>query len=102
MSLHSAHASVAAVEPDTDPRLEPGAYVTDGTNLYEVAGVRSGAKVMGVAAVRVVLENCRSLSRVEFLPDKIKRSFRLVRGAPQISSDFSQISSDFSQISSDF
>ena len=88
MSLHSVQASLVAVELDTDPRLEPGAYVTDGSNLYEVAGVRSGPRVMGVAAVRVVLENCRSLSRVEFLPDKIKRSFRLVRRAPQISSDF--------------
>ena len=88
MSLQPASASLAAIELDADPRLEPGAYVTDGTNLYEVAGVRSGPRVMGVAAERVVLENCRSLSRVEFLPDKIKRSFRLVRRAPKISSDF--------------
>ena len=86
MALDSSHASLTAVELDTDPRLEPGAYLTDGTNLYEVADVRRGTRVMGVATVRIVLENCRSMSRVEFLPEKVKRSFRLVRRAPEISS----------------
>jgi hypothetical protein len=65
-----------------DPRMERGAYVTDGIDLYEVMGTQRGAGVVGVSTVRVIVENCRNLRRLEFLPDKIRRSFRLVRRAP--------------------
>ncbi len=37
---------------------------------------------MGVSTVRVIVENCRNLRRLKFLPDKIRRSFSLVRHAP--------------------
>lgn len=68
--------------PGNDPRLQRGAYLTDGVNLYEVTAVRRGPGVMGLSTVRVVVENCRSFARVEFLPDRIRRSFSLVRKAP--------------------
>lgn len=65
-----------------DPRLQRGAYVTDGLDLYEIVGMQRGPGVMGVSTVRVIVENCRNLRRLEFLPDKIRRSFDLVRHAP--------------------
>ncbi|MBV9424115.1 MAG: hypothetical protein JOZ98_14465 [Solirubrobacterales bacterium] len=65
-----------------DPRLLRGAYVTDGIDLYEIMGTQRGPGVMGVSTVRVILENCRNLRRLEFLPEKIRRSFSLVRQAP--------------------
>lgn len=65
-----------------DARLQPGAYITDEVELYEVTGVRRGPMVMGIATARVGLENCRTLRSVEFGPDHIRRRFRLVRCAP--------------------
>ena len=37
---------------------------------------------MGVSTVRITLENCRNLRCLEFLPDKIRSAFDLVRAAP--------------------
>ena len=65
-----------------DPRLQRGAYVTDGIDLYEIMGMQRGPGIMGVSTVRVIVENCRNLRRLEFLPDKIRRSFSLVRRPP--------------------
>jgi hypothetical protein len=65
-----------------DERLQRGAYLTDEINLYEVTAIRRGPGVMGLTTVRVEIENCRSFTRIELLPDKIQRSFSLVRGAP--------------------
>jgi hypothetical protein len=65
-----------------DDRLQRGAYVSDGINLYEVMAIRRGPGMMGLTTVRVEIENCRSFTRIELLPDKIQRSFSLVRRAP--------------------
>jgi hypothetical protein len=67
---------------DADPRLQQGAYITDGTDLYEVLAIRRGPGALGVSAVRILVENCRNLRGREFLPDKIRRGFQLVKGAP--------------------
>lgn len=66
----------------SDPRLQKGAYVTDGVDLYEVLGMRMGPGAMGIRTVRVVLENCRSFRGLEFLPEKVRTTFNLVRSAP--------------------
>lgn len=65
-----------------DPRMLPGAYITDGADLYEVTAVRRGPGVMGVSTVRIGVQNCRNLRQVEFLVDKVQRDFQLVRKAP--------------------
>jgi hypothetical protein len=49
--------------------------------------VRRGAGSIGFSAVRLILEDCRTLHRVEFLVDKVRRRFRLVRHAPVASGD---------------
>jgi hypothetical protein len=67
---------------DDDPRLETGAYITDGTDLYEVIGLQRGPGVMGVRTVRIVVQNCRNFRCLEFLPEKIRATFRLVRPGP--------------------
>jgi hypothetical protein len=67
---------------DTDPRMQQGAYITDGIDLYEVTGFQRGPGVMGIATVRILVENCRNLSWFEFLPDRIRRDCELVRAAP--------------------
>jgi hypothetical protein len=65
-----------------DPRLQQGAYITDGIELYEVTGLRRGPGVAGVATARVIVEDCRSYRALEFLPDRICGNFTLVRDAP--------------------
>jgi hypothetical protein len=67
---------------ERDARMQAGAYVTDGTDLYEVTGTQRGPGVMGVSTVRIMVENCRTLRSLEFLPDKIRYSFELVKAAP--------------------
>lgn len=80
------HTGSARVRPPASPRgddrLERGAYVSDGINLYEVTAIRRGPGMMGLTTVRVEIENCRSFTRIELLPEKIQRSFSLVRRAP--------------------
>ncbi len=65
-----------------DARLQRGAYVTDGVNLYEITAIRRGPGMMELTTVRVEIENCRTFTRIELLPEKIQRSFSLVRHAP--------------------
>ena len=67
---------------ERDPRMQMGAYITDGIDLYEVTGMQRGPGVMGMSTVRITVENCRNLSCLEFLPDKIRTAFELVRAAP--------------------
>jgi hypothetical protein len=67
---------------DHDPKLLTGAYITDGTDLFEVCGVQRGPGTMGVSTVRIVVENCRNFRRLEFFPEKIRKTFDLVRDAP--------------------
>jgi hypothetical protein len=68
-----------------DPRMQTGAYITDGISLYEVRGVQRAPGRIGHMAMRLMLEDCYSFHRVEFLVDKIRRSFTLVRPAPAAS-----------------
>jgi hypothetical protein len=65
-----------------ESRLQPGAYITDGIDLYEVTGSQRGPGVMGVSTLRIRVENCRNLRSLEFLPDRIRSGFRLVKAAP--------------------
>jgi hypothetical protein len=67
---------------DPDPRLQTGAYITDGVDLYEVLGLQRGPGVMGMRTVRILVENCRNSRGLEFLPEKIHATFELVRPAP--------------------
>jgi hypothetical protein len=67
---------------ERDPRMQLGAYITDGIDLYEVTGMQRGLGVMGMSTVRIMVENCRNLRCLEFLPDKIRMVFELVRAAP--------------------
>ncbi|MFZ0381474.1 MAG: hypothetical protein WAL38_26850 [Solirubrobacteraceae bacterium] len=73
-------ATMSVVE--RDPRMQLGAYITDGIDLYEVTGIQRGPGVMGMSTVRIMVENCRNLRCLEFLPDKIRMAFELVRVAP--------------------
>lgn len=66
---------------NADPRLEAGAYVTDGTELYEVIQHRPGGSGGGVAG-SVLVENCRTLCAVQLLAMRIRSACRLVRSAP--------------------
>lgn len=68
---------------ERDPRMQTGAYITDGIDLYEVTGMQRGPGVMGMSTVRIAVENCRNLRCLEFLPDKIRTAFELVRSAPE-------------------
>jgi len=70
---------------ERDPRIQPGAYITDGIDLYEVTGTHRGPGVMGMSTVRITVENCRTLQCLEFLPDKIRGAFDLVKNAPACS-----------------
>lgn len=65
-----------------DPRLERGAYITDGSNLYEVVGERIFPGIAGIRTRRIMIENCRSLRGSELLSERIKAAFTLVRSAP--------------------
>ncbi len=67
---------------ERDPRMQLGAYITDGIDLYEVMGMQRGPGVMGMSTVRIMVENCRNLRCLEFLPDKIRTAFDLVKAAP--------------------
>ncbi|HLY48125.1 MAG TPA: hypothetical protein VKR21_02915 [Solirubrobacteraceae bacterium] len=68
---------------DADPRFRIGAYLTDGTDLFEVMGLSRGRGQIGSVARRVILEDCYTLRKVEFLLDKVRRRFRLVRESAQ-------------------
>jgi hypothetical protein len=66
--------------PD-DPRLQPGAYITNGTELLCVVRVvvpyaRSGH------STRVYAEDCKALRVKQYPVDAIRGQFRLVRAAP--------------------
>lgn len=66
-----------------DPRLQTGAYITDGIDLYEVRGIRRGPGVMGAGTLRVLVENCRDHSDASVSPDRISTGFALVRHPPR-------------------
>jgi hypothetical protein len=65
-----------------DARLQEGAYVTDGVELYEVAGVRRSAVLIRGVVLVVTIENCRDQSILQLPPENVRRGYRLVRSAP--------------------
>ena len=65
-----------------DPRCQTGAYITNGTGLYEVIGTSCTPGVMGMTVVYVELENCFTLTSILVLPSKVREGFVLVRAAP--------------------
>jgi hypothetical protein len=67
---------------EVDPRLQPGAYITDGRRLYEVVRRRAGTHAGGFAMGCVLVEDCRTLSAAQVLAQRIRSAFRLVRPAP--------------------
>lgn len=67
---------------DEDPRFQTGAYITDGTDLYEVLGLEVRPSVAGIRVPRIVVEDCRSSDDLELLPDCVRATFDLVRAAP--------------------
>jgi hypothetical protein len=50
---------------ERDPRMQVGANITDGIDLYEVTGMQRGPGVMGMSTVRVSVENSRNLRCLE-------------------------------------
>jgi hypothetical protein len=66
-----------------DPRLQQGAYITDGVELYEVRELQHGRAMMGISMVWVLVENCRTLLSLRFLASTIERAFDLVRHSPE-------------------
>ena len=67
---------------EQDPRLQKGAYITDGADLYEVIGYRVGPVMMGIRTARLVVEDCRVLREQELGADAIRTGYSLVRRAP--------------------
>ena len=67
---------------ECDPRMQLGAYITDGIDLYEVTGMQRGPGMLGMSTARIMVENCPNLRCMEFMPDKIRTGFDLVRAAP--------------------
>ena len=66
----------------SDARLSVGAYITNGSGLYEVVGIdRTTTGYMG-GAYRIEVENCRNLARIQLEPQKIRDDFALVKAAP--------------------
>lgn len=58
-----------------DPRADPGAYITDGRQLYEVVGARNNL---------LLIQDCRSTSRTSISGVLLRRRFRLVSPAPVV------------------
>jgi hypothetical protein len=63
---------IIQVNPD-DPRFQPGAYVTDGTKLYEVS--EHDGTVLS-------LLNCKTLYHLRISRLEVARNYLLVRAAP--------------------
>jgi hypothetical protein len=58
-----------------DPRLVPGAYVTQDGHLYEV---------LYVSPATIQLENCRSGVLVSTCRSSLQSTYRLVKPAPTV------------------
>ena len=64
----------------SDPRLQVGAYIKSGGELFEVISVQEVTS-NNEKTKRYVLENCKSLKRVPYLQREIEDGFELVRKA---------------------
>jgi hypothetical protein len=66
--------------PSTDPRFRPGAYITDGRDLY---CVQRSTVTMAAPGCRVlVVEDCMTTTSVELEYARVARLCTLVRPAP--------------------
>lgn len=66
---------------DRNEKLQPAAYIAAQGRLYQVIEhVRDGHGTL----LKVVIEDCSTLHRTEFLPMVIIGGFRLIRKAPEL------------------
>ena len=49
---------------ERDPRMQTGAYITDGIDLYEVTGMQRGPGVMGMSTVSIANPSIRRSRQV--------------------------------------
>lgn len=67
-------------QPSTDPRFRPGAYITDGEDLYYVQ--RSTVTPVPPGPRVVVVEDCLTDAMLELDYTRVARLCTLVRPAP--------------------
>jgi hypothetical protein len=66
-----------------DPRMQPGAYIHDKTELYLVLGVEQHAPPMrGEPYMALRVENCRIGANLLLRMDRVRKECELVRAAP--------------------
>jgi hypothetical protein len=73
---------IAAPPTNADPRFQPGAYVTDGENLYFVQRATSGPTPASVRLNVLVVEDCRTNLLLELDLQRVDATCTLVRQAP--------------------
>jgi hypothetical protein len=72
--------STLAAPPSVDPRLRPGAYITDGADLYCVE--RSAFTPTSLRPNILVVEDCRTNTVLELDVDRVATTCTLVGRAP--------------------
>lgn len=65
-----------------DPRTQPGAYIHDGTHLFEVVDRPNGS---------VTMENCKTEERFTVTVGKVLTGFRIVKPAPKAPRDCAEL-----------
>jgi hypothetical protein len=73
---------IAAPPTTTDPRFQPGAYVTDGEDLYCVQRTRVGPTPASLRVNVLVVEDCRTNLLLELDLQRVDATCTLVRQAP--------------------
>ena len=67
-----------------DPRVQPFAYITDGTKLYEVQSYRTVPRRFKLPERRVVMIDVARDEERELSEQDVLGQFRLVRPAPRV------------------
>jgi hypothetical protein len=72
----------SAIEPrpSTDPRFQPGAYITDGADLYYVQ--RTAVMRLPVRVLVLIVEDCFTNTRLELDYARVEELCSLVRASP--------------------
>jgi hypothetical protein len=73
----------ACTNTTTDQRLHPGAFITDGTGLYEVLELTETSGFAGAVLRRLMVEDCHTLGVMALELSVVRNRYRLVRGAPE-------------------
>jgi hypothetical protein len=60
-----------------DPRLQPGAYITNGQHLYEVREQDTARNLLAV-------QNCKDDGVMTMTPWMVRGQYRLVQAAPTV------------------